>query len=150
MTEKPFEIREIRESDRDCFLSLCKSFYASPAVLHTIPEAFHERTFQALMDKSPYLRCYLFCCGEETAGYALISLSFSAEAGGLVVWIEELYLKPAFRGMGAAHVFFPWLEKELPAARYRLETEADNHRAQKLYQSLGFRALPYQQMIKGD
>ena len=37
-----------------------------------------------------------------------------------------------------------------PAARHRLEVEPDNVRAKKLYSSLGYRELPYGQMIKGS
>lgn len=150
MNNNSFKIREIGEKDRESFLAMCRQFYASPAVLHTIPEAYHVRTFDALMAHSPYLRGFILHLDGETAGYGLISLTYSAEAGGMVVWIEELYLLPPFRGKGAAHSFFAWLEENYPAARYRLETEHDNYRAKKLYQALGFRTLEYEQMIKGE
>ena len=148
MTE--FQIRPVQEQDRAVFLSLCRRFYNSPAVLHPIPEAYHARSFEELMRDGPYLRGYLLLQRDTAAGYALLSLSYSAEAGGMVVWIEELYLEPAYQGLGAAHCFFQWLEKNIPAARYRLEVEADNLRAKKLYGTLGFRKLGYEQMIKGE
>ena len=66
----------------------------------------------------------------------------------MVVWIEELYLRPDFRSHGIGSEFFAFLEQEHPAARYRLEIEPDNERAAKLYRSRGYEVLPYVQMIK--
>ena len=64
--------------------------------------------------------------------------------------ISPLFVLPEFQGQGAAHFFFDWLERQYPAARYRLETEHDNLRAKKLYTSLGYKALDYEQLIKGE
>ena len=50
-------------------------------------------------------------------------------------------------GLGKA--FFKYMEENYPAARYRLEIEPENLRAKKLYSSLGYKELPYAQMIKG-
>lgn len=144
-----FGVRNIKPEDREDFLRMSREFYNSPAVLHNIPDEFHTRAFQELMEQSPYARCFMLMCGEELAGYALLSLTYSREAGGNVVWVEELYISPKFRGKGGAHYFFGWLESCFPAARYRLETEHDNLRAKKLYCSLGYKPLEYEQLIKG-
>lgn len=149
MNNTEFEIRPIEQGDREEFLAMSRDFYASEAVLHPVPEEHHLRAFEELMKSGVYARCYMLSLNEETAGYALLSLTYSREAGGLTVWIEELYLKERFRGRGAAKMFFSWLEGEIPAARYRLETEEENHRAKKLYRSLGYFPLEYEQFIKG-
>ena len=72
---------------------------------------------------------------------------FSREAGGMVVWIEEIYVRSAFRGRGVGGAFFAWLHANVPAIRYRLEVEPSNERAQSLYRRLGFSELPYVQMV---
>lgn len=145
-----FEIRKIEAGDKDAFLRMSGAFYASEAVLHSVPAEYHERAFGELMRSETYARGYILSFDGDLAGYGLLSLSYSREAGGLCLWIEELYILPEFQGRGGAHFFFDWLEKNIPAARYRLETEPDNHRAKKLYESLGYMPLGYEQFIKGN
>ena len=145
-----FKIRKIEAKDKEAFLAMSRDFYASDAVLHNISEEYHESCFAELMRSTDYARAYILECAGKTAGYALLSLSYSREAGGLCLWIEELYVLPQYQGRGAAHVFFKWLEENIPAARYRLETEPDNHKAKKLYKSLGYYPLDYEQFIKGN
>ncbi len=141
-------IRKLTPQDHVLFLDLCREFYHSSAVMHPIPESYYENTFQELMRSEVYTQCYILEYEGQPAGYALLSKSYSAEAGGMVVWIEELYLRPDFRSHGIGSEFFAFLEQEHPAARYRLEIEPDNERAAKLYRSRGYEVLPYVQMIK--
>lgn len=145
-----FSIRKIRPEDRALFLSMSGEFYASDAVLHDVPAEYHIRVFDELMRSEDYARAYVLQWDGLDAGYALLSLSYSREAGGLCLWVEELYFRPQYQGRGGAHFFFDWLEENIPAARYRLETEPDNYRAKKLYRSLGYVSLAYEQFIKGN
>lgn len=142
-------IRRITPNDRNLFVTLSKEFYSTDAVSHTIPHEYHEKSFDELMRSDEYIECFIFEQDGETAGYALIAKTFSPEAGGVVVWIEELYVRESFRGKGLGKTFFKYMEENYPAARYRLEIEPENLRAKKLYSSLGYKELPYAQMIKG-
>ena len=141
-------IRKLTAADRELFLTLMDEFYHSGAVLHPTPAQYHINTFEEIMASDRYLLCYLLESEAGCAGYALLSRSFSPEVGGSVIWLEEIYLRPAFRGRGLGSGFFDWLEQNLPAARYRLEIEPDNHAAAALYRSRGYRPLPYLQMVK--
>ena len=140
-------IRPLTAEDRKLFLTLCKEFYHSDAVLHPVPEQYLENSFQELMRSDAYLICYILEYEGQPAGYALLSRSFSPEAGGAILWIEELYLRPPFRGHGIGTAFFRYLEEHHPAARYRLEIEPDNARAERLYRSMGFEPLLYRQLV---
>lgn len=142
-------IRRIDPNDRNLFVTLSKEFYSTDAVSHTIPHEYHEKSFDELMRSGEYIECFIFEQDGETAGYALIAKTFSPEAGGVVVWIEELYVRESFRCKGLGKAFFKYMEENYPAARYRLEIEPENLRAKKLYSSLGYKELPYAQMIKG-
>lgn len=145
-----FTVRKISAGDKALFLGMSEEFYASGAVLHNIPQEYHQRCFDELMRSETYARGYILLCDGLEAGYALLSLSYSREAGGLCLWVEELYFRPQYRSRGGAHFFFGWLEENFPAARYRLETEPDNLAAKKLYRSLGYAPLDYEQFIKGN
>ena len=142
-----FRFRTAGADDRDAFLDMSREFYASDAVLHDVVPAFHEKAFAELLRSGTYLTCYIFTCGNQTAGYALLSKMFSREFGGMVVWIEEAYVRPAFQGRGVGGTFFRWLRENVPAAAYRLEVEPSNVRARRLYARLGFSELPYVQMV---
>ena len=143
-------LRKITPNDRETYIALSEEFYSSDAVSHSIPVEFHKNSFDELMRSDEYIECFIFEHEVETAGYALIAKTFSPEAGGVVVWIEELYVREGFRGKGLGKAFFAYMEQNYNVSRYRLEVEPDNVRAKKLYSALGYKKLPYEQMIKGD
>lgn len=143
-------IRKISPSDRGEYIKMAEDFYSSDAVCHRVPSSNFESTFTELMQSQKYAEAYVLEYHEKIAGYALLAKTFSQEAGGIQVWIEELYVKPEFRGHGLGHEFFEFLEKHLPrnTKRIRLEAESDNQKAISLYRQLGFQDLPYRQMFR--
>lgn len=147
------EIKDITEADRDEFIAMETDFYSSPAVLHEVSRENFVKTFDRLMNGSPFLRCLFFQDENDGAilGYALLAFSYSNEAGGDVVWIDELYVKSQYRGMGIGNIFFDFLSNEYKDfARFRLETEPANKGAKRLYERMGFKPLEYSQMIKDN
>ena len=84
------------------------------------------------------------------AGYGLVSLTYSNEAGGLVVWLEELYIRDFARGFGLGTELIGYIENQYrdQAVRFRLEVEEENHAAVRLYRRKGYTSLPYAQMVK--
>ena len=141
-------IRKITPDDRAIYLKMAHEFYHSEAVLHPVPEANYARAFDEMMRSDAYMVGLIFEIEEQIAGYALLCKTYSQEAGGMAVWIDELYVRPDFRNRGIGHAFFAELEAIVPAARYRLEIEPDNIRAEKLYRSMGFDVLGYKQLVK--
>lgn len=143
------EIRDFRPEDRETYLSMAHTFYHSPAVDHPIPDSHFERTFAALQAGTPYARGLMLLWDGVPAGYGLLAITYSCEAGGLVVWAEELYIQPPWRRHGIGKGFFAFLQREYQgrAARIRLEVEPENTRAISLYQKSGYRWLPYRQMV---
>lgn len=141
-------IRKIQSVDRDLFLAMSREFYRTPGVLHDIPDEFRFRTFEEMTRSDLYLDGRFLLLNGVEAGYVLLTKSFSQECGGAVVWVDELYVRPEFQGQGLAGFFFRWLEQNFSAARYRLELEPGNTRAEALYRRMGYTPLPYTQMIK--
>ena len=142
-------IRIATISDRNLLKTMFTEFYDSDAVLHTIPQSYHETALNELFSPASRQRAYLLEDGEMPVGYALLSEKFSHEAGGLELWVEELYLREAARGKGFGSGFFRFLLQTAQRegiARVRLEVEPENARAAMLYARFGFQPLPYNQM----
>lgn len=140
-------IRKFEEKDIVEYKKMSAEFYSSDAVLHNIPSCYIDAFIEEALKSDEYCGCYMIESGGELAGYAVTAKTFSQEAGGIVLWLEELYIKEKFRGKGLGSEFFAYILKTPKVKRFRLEYEKDNLRAEKLYKKLGFSELPYRQMI---
>ena len=144
-------IRRLEEKDRAVYLAMARTFYDSDAVDHPVPDAFLTRTFDEMMARNTYAEGYLLEEDGRALGYALLAKTWSQEAGGMAVWIEELYVSPEARGKGLGTLALMYLEGKYVSEGYkriRLEYTAENERAAKLYRHLGFKTLDYLQMLK--
>ena len=143
-------MRKLVLEDRALYLQMAKEFYASEAVLHPVPEVYFERTFAEMMRSDVYVEGYILLDEKEkTAGYAVVSKTFSQEVGGMAAWLEEVYVLPEHQGKGIGTAFFIEWEKNHPeVVRQRLEVERENVRAIRLYEILGFSEMAYYQMVK--
>ena len=141
-------IRPMQWKDRDAVIGMMREFYASPAVLSNGSEAIFAADFRQCVEGSPYLEGYVFEEEETLQGYAMLAKSFSTEFGKPCVWIEDLYIKSAFRGQGLGGRFLQFAEERHPGAVFRLEVEAENERAVHVYRNGGFEMIPYWEMIK--
>lgn len=150
-----FSIRKYKAKDRAEFFQMMKEFFASPAVLHNVPESHFEKTLQELENGSPYFDVYIFevsegsTCDdscEHIAGYGAVTKTYSNEAGGLCFWFDEIYIREEFRGQGIGSTFIQQvIEKHPEVKRFRLETEPENEKAVRLYKKMGFEPLEYNQ-----
>ncbi len=82
----------------------------------------------------------LFQAGEAVAGYAMLVYFWSNEYGGNIAIIDELYVKPAWRGQGIGSAFFSHLlaEEGDTLQGLLLEVTPANDRAYAFYTRLGF------------
>ena len=142
-------IREIKAQDKDIFVQMAKEFYKSEAVISEIPAQNILNTFDEVNSNSPYAKAYIIEHDGDTAGYALIGITYSNEVGGLVVWVEEIFIKENYRGLGLGSEFLSYVEQEFgdKAKRFRLEISHDNDSAQRLYERKGYQPLDYMQMV---
>lgn len=141
-------IRIIDKKDKDIFIEMVSEFFSSPAVLHNIPIENIQNTFNELISDSPYTKAYIAEFNNEVAGYIMISITYSNEAGGIAILLEEIYIRDEFQNKGIGTELINFIKQEYPdAKRFRLEVESDNIGAVKLYKKLGFKKLPYMQMI---
>ena len=141
-------IRMLTEKDAPHVLAMMQVFYASPAVLSNGSAEIFAADIAACVSDNPYLEGYVFEENGELWGYAMVAKSFSTEFGKPCIWIEDLYVKPAFRSRGAGSAFFAHIQQKYPGCLFRLEVEKENEGAVHLYARMGFEELPYMEMKK--
>ncbi len=141
-------IRRITLKDRQNYLDMADEFYHTGATAHPVPYEFLTETFDRLLNDGVYGD--IFICKEDSTpiGYILTAKTWSQEGGGIVVWIEEFFVRTEFRGRGFGTQLFNYVFENSPAARYRLEVEPENEKAVRLYKRLGFSFMEYNAMVK--
>lgn len=143
------KIRKMKQGDETEVLAMMRVFYDSPAVLHTSSDEVLKRDIADCISDMPYVSGYLFEVDGVVAGYAMTAVSYTTEYGGICVWLEDLYLKPEYRGKGLPNQFFMYLEEQYPeAVRFKLEVEKENEFAIAAYQKNGYGISPYIEMTK--
>ena len=80
-------IREMTAQDEKRYLDMGQEFYSSNAVLHPIPREIYHKNFQEMLQGSPYIKGYIIEKDGQTAGYMILSFTYSSEVGGMVVLI---------------------------------------------------------------
>lgn len=145
-------IRPFYPSDQDYYISRSRDFYASRAVDHQVDPSHFIQTFDYALTENPYLQGLILEHNGVRAGFALLSFSYSNEAGGIVILLDEAYIDPEHRSKGLGSQLFSWVEEQYvktgKAKRLRLEVTESNQDAVRLYQKIGFQPLEYLQMIK--
>jgi len=142
------KIRLMTENDREPVLSMMRTFYASSAVFTNGSETIIQNDVEACISDNPYLEGYVFEQEDSLQGYAMLAKSYSTEFGAPCVWIEDLYLKPEYRGQGIGARFLQFVAETYPKAILRLEAEEENEHAVHVYKKAGFTVLPYVELKK--
>lgn len=131
--------RVANTSDTDALVELMRDFNAHERI------AFDEREVRAVLAQlfanDAYGLACLILLGEEIAGYVVIAFGFSIEFRGRDAFVDELFVKDAFRGRGlgsAAIRFTEELCRRRGVRALHLEVERENTRAQSVYRRAGF------------
>ena len=143
-------IRLLQPSDFEEVLSMMIPFYASEALLIHPSEDILRRTLTDALSGNPYLEAYGFQVDSGLAGYSMLAKSYSTEAGGPCIWIEDIYIKPEYQGQGFGTALLAFVEQRYrgKAARIRIEAEPENERAMAVYHKAGYEELGYTQLVK--
>lgn len=140
--------RPFNPQDKPEVLKMMRVFYDSPAVITKASNEVLARDFDACLSNSPFIKGFAFIADNKLAGYGMCAFSFSTELGGECVWIEDIFIKEEFRHKGIGSKFLAFVEREFPAARYRLEAEEENENACRAYYKAGYKKLDYIQLTK--
>ena len=85
----------------------------------------------------------IFVLKKEGYIIGMVSLLFtvSTALGEKVAWLEDMIIDKPFQGQGYGKILLEEVlkkAKDFTCKRVSLKTDADNERAQKMYQALGF------------
>lgn len=143
-------IRQTQKQDYTSIISLMNEFYNSEAVLHSVDTKNFDITFNLCINDNPFACCYVYEEDKIIKGYVLLSFTHSNEVGGTVVWIEEVYVSPEYRGCGIGKKLLKFVHDKYSdiAKRFRLEATSENKRAIALYKSMEYDTLDYLQMTR--
>ena len=143
-----YTIRSMQATDKPTVMEMMRVFYASPAVHTDGSEEIFAADIDACVGDSPYAEGFVMEHGDTIIGYVMVAKSYSTEFGKPCIWIEDIYLQEAYRGRGLGEQLMTHVTTRYTDCIFRLEVEAENHRALRLYEKCGFSVMPYMEMKK--
>lgn len=143
-------IRKFVPEDREDYIRFSTEFYNSTAVDKPVPREHFEQGFDEMMRSDVYVQGYMLVCDGNNVGYCVTMKTYSVEAGGITIWIDELFVLEEYRSKGLGRELFKYIEEngDKKLRRIRLEVELENGRAISLYKKMGFEPAPYDGMWK--
>lgn len=143
-------IRKFAPEDREDYIRFSTEFYNSSAVDKPVPREHFEQGFDEMMRSDVYVQGYMLVCDGNNVGYCVTMKTYSVEAGGITIWIDELFVLEEYRSKGLGRELFKYIEEngDKKLRRIRLEVELENGRAISLYKKMGFEPAPYDGMWK--
>lgn len=143
-------IRKFVPEDREDYIRFSTEFYNSSAVDKPVPREHFEQGFDEMMRSDVYVQGYMLVFDGNNVGYCVTMKTYSVEAGGITIWIDELFVLEKYRSKGLGRELFKYIEEngDKKLRRIRLEVELENGRAISLYKKMGFEPAPYDGMWK--
>lgn len=143
-------IRKFVPEDREDYIRFSTEFYNSSAVDKPVPREHFEQGFDEMMRSDVYVQGYMLVCDGNNVGYCVTMKTYSVEAGGITIWIDELFVLEEYRSKGLGRELFKYIKEngDKKLRRIRLEVELENGRAISLYKKMGFEPAPYDGMWK--
>lgn len=126
-------------SDLEALVGMMAEFYAESDYSLNVARA--REAFQALLDEPSLGEVWLIQAEGQDAGYMVLTFGYSMEYGGRDAFIDDLFVRPAYRhaGLGGALVMHA---RDVCAAHgvraLHLEVGRDNAGARRVYRRAGF------------
>jgi len=120
-------------------VALMTGFYAEADL--TLPTGPAERAFQTLLSDARLGGVWLARIGRTAVGYAVLTVCFSMEYGGLRGFIDDLYVQYEARRQGAGAELLGAVRAaagERGVRALHVEVGPDNQTARRLYARAGY------------
>src|SRR2546428_12600395 len=135
------EVRDSTESD----IPLLLAFFRSMAAFEKLTiSATEESVRAALFGEVPAARALLAFAESRPIGYAVYFFTFSTMIGKRGLWLEDLFIEPAFRGRGIGHALMAYLADiaaKNQCGRFEWSVLDWNQSAIRFYERLGATVL---------
>ncbi len=137
MMQEPIHLRTITRSDFTEWQQMRKALY------HNMEDEFDDQEMDRIVD-NPQWQCMFVKFSDTNIGFVELSLRNIVDGclGSPVPYIEGIYLKPDYQGLGYGHKVIELLKKRSIERGYHelaADTELDNPNAQKFFTSMGFK-----------
>lgn len=121
-------------------VEMMRSLYMEDGAAHPVNHSIFPAAVEHLVSHPSAGQIVLIRSGNQLRGYALLIPYWSNEFGGILLFVDELFVSSAYRNHGIGRRFFLYLEQKRPfdAVALALEVGPDNRSARRLYESLGF------------
>lgn len=132
-------VRAARESDTALIFDLVRELAVYEKLGDTV-DATPDAIAGALFGKEPRLFCDIAEWNGEAAGFALWFLNFSTFRGRHGIYLEDLFVRPAFRGRGLGKALMAQLARrcvEQGLARFEWSVLDWNAPSIAFYKSIG-------------
>lgn len=156
MNARPAEltIARARPEDLPTILALIRDLAEFERLLDEVT-ATEELLREALFGPKTYAEVVIARVGAEVAGFALYFHNFSTFLGQPGIYLEDLFVRPAFRGQGCGEALLAHLAHiavERKCGRFEWSVLDWNQRAIDFYKKLGAKPLSEWTMfrITGD
>lgn len=150
LADKRVDFATLRSADAPVFEDMVFALYSEDPCGEPISALKIRRTIEEFERRPDKGRITLFWIDGEAAGYAITVYLWSNEFGGDIAVLDELYVKPSWRGQGIAGRFLSHLSHVAAGALQgiQLEVTPDNDRALGFYRRRGFAPAPNRHLFK--
>lgn len=132
------EVREATFADIPALVGLMAEFYAEASF--TLDRPWAAAAFGALLEAPASGTAWLGLVDGSVAGHVVLTVRFTMEHGGPSGWIDDLFVRPAWRRHGVARTLVDALVADARRRGCRslhVEVGADNVPARALYARYG-------------
>ena len=126
--------------DTESILAMMREFYAIDQ--YPFDEGIARAALERLLSDATLGRAWVVRTGEAAIGYMVLTLGYSLEFHGRDAFVDELYVRAAYRRRGVGTQAIRVAEdacRKLGVHALHLEVERTNTAGQALYRTMGFK-----------
>jgi GNAT superfamily N-acetyltransferase len=138
-----FAISQIAPAEIPDLLTLVRELARFERLEHEV-QATVESYHDAFFGPEPVAGALLARQGEELAGYAIYFFTFSSFVGRRGIWLEDVYVRPAFRQLGLGRALLARVARlaaQRCCGRFEWSALRWNQNALQFYANLGAKQL---------
>jgi diamine N-acetyltransferase len=127
--------------DVETLIVMMRDLYAHDG-LGPLDEAAARRALSGVIGDDTLGRVFLILLANEAVGYAVLTFGYSLEFHGRDAFVDEIYLRAEYRGLGIGKRALRFLSEVCVAEgvnALHLEVERENTSAQTVYRKFGFK-----------